>query len=42
MLPRISESCIAKNKFCLPTKKNTNCRYLLLNTTIIPLYNGEV
>ena len=43
ILPRISENCITKNEFCLPIKKILgNSHYLLLNTIIIPLYNGKI
>ena len=42
ILPKISESCVAKLNSNVYVLKNTNSHHILLNTTIIPLYNGNV
>ena len=42
ILPRISDSVSLKMNSNVYPVKNTNPYYLLLNTTIIPLYNGKI
>ena len=42
ILPRISDSVSLKIISNVYPVKNNNPYYLLLNTTIVPLYNGKI